>query len=86
MEGPSTPDRERKRMVRRLLDRQKRYERDSKDYEFSRASVLEHWQAGQRDMRQTYEHPDWLAKSSVDVGVTAYDLAELIEQRAARQG
>ena len=72
-------------MVRRLLDRQKRYERDSKDYEFSRASVLEHWQAGQRDMRQTYEHPDWLAKSSVDVGVTAYDLADLIEQRAARR-
>ena len=68
-----------------LIYRQKRYERDSKDYEFSRASVLEHWQAGQRDMRQTYEHPDWLAKSSVDVGVTAYDLADLIEQRAARR-
>jgi NTE family protein len=70
-----------------LIYRQKQYERDSKDYEFSRASVLEHWQAGQRDMRQTYEHPDWLAKSSVDVGVTAYDLAiDLIEQGAALQG
>jgi NTE family protein len=59
-----------------LIYRNRRYERDSKDYEFSRASVLEHWQAGWRDMRRTYEHPDWLARSGdVDIGVTAYDLA-----------
>src|SRR5258708_4647074 len=67
-----------------LIYRQKHYERESKDYEFSRASVLEHWQAGQRDMRHTFEHPDWLSKSSVDVGVTAYDFAiDVIEQQAA---
>ena len=59
-----------------LIYRQKRYERASKDYEFSRASVLEHWQAGARDMRQAYEHPDWLARSSLDAGVTTYDLTE----------
>jgi NTE family protein len=29
-----------------LICRHKRYHRGSKDYEFSRASVLEHWQAG----------------------------------------
>jgi hypothetical protein len=39
--------------------------------------------AGQRDMRQTYEHPDWLAVQR-DAGVTAYDLAtpSNSEQRA----
>jgi hypothetical protein len=26
-------------------------------------------------MRLTYEHPDWLARSSVDIGATAHDLA-----------
>ena len=58
-----------------LIYRQTRFELESKDYEFSRATVLEHWQAGQRDMRRTVEHPDWLTKSNPDDGVTVYDLA-----------
>ena len=58
-----------------LIYRQNRFEVESKDYEFSRDSVLEHWAAGQRDMRRTFEHPDLLTKSNVDDGVTVYDLA-----------
>jgi NTE family protein len=58
-----------------LIYRQDRYELESKDYEFSRATVLHHWAAGQRDMRRTIEHPDLLNKSNVDDGVTVYDLA-----------
>jgi NTE family protein len=57
-----------------LIYRQASYELESKDYEFSRASVLEHWQAGQRDMRDTITHPEWLKSSGLDDGVTQYDL------------
>ncbi len=58
-----------------LIYRQSRYELESKDYEFSRAAVTEHWQAGQRDMLRTIEHPEWLVKSDLEAGVTVYDLA-----------
>ena len=57
-----------------LIYRKAAYELESKDYEFSRASVLEHWQAGQRDMRDTVTHPDWLKSSGIDAGVTQFDL------------
>jgi NTE family protein len=57
-----------------LIYRQASYELESKDYEFSRTSVLEHWQAGQRDMRDSITHPEWLKASGVDEGVTQYDL------------
>ena len=58
-----------------LIYRQSRFEQESKDYEFSRATMLEHWHAGQRDMQRTVEHPDWLTRSNPDEGVTVYDLA-----------
>jgi NTE family protein len=57
-----------------LIYRKADYELESKDYEFSRASVLEHWQAGQRDLRDTLAHPDWLKSTGIDAGVTQYDL------------
>ena len=58
-----------------FIYRQNRFELESKDYEFSRATVLEHWAAGQRDVQRTIAHPDLLTRSSVDDGVTVYDLA-----------
>jgi NTE family protein len=58
-----------------LIYRQNRFELESKDYEFSRATVLEHWAAGQRDMQRTVAHPDLLTSSNVEDGVTVYDLA-----------
>ena len=57
-----------------LIYRQAAYELESKDYEFSRASVLEHWRAGQLDLRDTIAHPEWLKSSGLDDGVTQYDL------------
>ncbi len=59
-----------------LIYRQALYELESKDYEFSRVSVLEHWQAGQRDIRDTINHPEWLKSSGLDDGVTQYDLTK----------
>ena len=58
-----------------LIYRQDRYELESKDYEFSRATMLAHWDAGKRDMQHTLDHPDWLMMASEDDGVTVYDLA-----------
>ena len=58
-----------------LIYRQSRYEQESKDYEFSRATVHQHWEAGRRDMQHTVEHPDWLTATSPDEGVTVYDLS-----------
>lgn len=58
-----------------LIYRNRPYDLDSKDYEFSRATVTEHWQAGVRDMRTTLSHPEWL-KSETQYGVTTFDLSE----------
>ena len=58
-----------------LIYRDKEYELDSKDYEFSRAMVMEHWEAGARDMRNTIAHPEWL-ESATDNGITTFDLCE----------
>jgi NTE family protein len=57
-----------------LIHRRKRYETQSKDYEFSRVSMLEHWQAGRADVAQTLNHPDWLTRSGPDEGVHVFDL------------
>jgi NTE family protein len=57
-----------------LIYRNKRYELESKDYEFSRASVREHWAAGERDMCETMKDPSSLKKSGMDEGITVYDL------------
>ncbi|MDB5964594.1 MAG: hypothetical protein JWQ72_1094 [Polaromonas sp.] len=56
-----------------LIYRDKPYELESKDYEFSRATVAEHWAAGADDMRNTLTHPEWL-KRATDNGVTTFDL------------
>ena len=57
-----------------LIYRQARYELESKDYEFSRASVLEHWESGRRDAHDTIAHPEWLKSSGLNDGITQYDL------------
>ncbi len=57
-----------------LIYRQAAYELESKDYEFSRASVLEHWQSGLRDAHDTIVHPEWLKSSGMNDDITQYDL------------
>ena len=59
-----------------LIYRNKSYELDSKDYEFSRASVEEHWDTGLRDIRNTLDHPELLREASKVNGVTTFDLTE----------
>ncbi|HEY9133202.1 MAG TPA: patatin-like phospholipase family protein [Dyella sp.] len=43
-----------------LIYRDKPYEGHYKDYEFSAASMREHWQSGLTDMQRTLENPHWL--------------------------
>ena len=59
-----------------LIYRQRVFESDSKDYEFSRPSMREHWTRGADDMRRTHRHLDLLEISTLDSDVTVYDLAQ----------
>src|SRR6202008_2963892 len=45
-----------------LIYRARNYEGHSKDYEFSRLSMKEHWRAGYHDARRTLRHPEVLER------------------------
>lgn len=57
-----------------LIYRGKAYESQSRDYEFSRSSMEEHWRAGYDDTRRTLRHPEWLEPPPPHVGVVVHDL------------
>jgi len=57
-----------------LIYRSKNYEGDGKDYEFSRLSMREHWQAGYSDMTRTLQDPRWVARERGAHGVRVFDL------------
>lgn len=69
-----------------LIYRDKPYELESKDYEFSRAAVEEHWESGARDMRVTLAHPETLRADATVNGVTTFDLGEHGAGRVKRPG
>lgn len=69
-----------------LIYRDKPYELESKDYEFSRAAVEEHWESGARDMRSTLAHPEILRADATVNGVTTFDLGEHGSGRVKRPG
>ncbi len=58
-----------------LIYRSKHYESQSKDYEFSRTSMLEHWAAGMTDTQTTLEDPRWLGREVPSHGVHVFDFA-----------
>jgi NTE family protein len=58
-----------------LIYRAKKYEGHSKDYEFSRLSMEEHWRAGYHDARRTLRHPEVLQRPDNHEGVFTFDLA-----------
>ena len=59
-----------------LIYRSKEYEDDSKDYEFSRRSMKEHWQAGYHDTVRTLRHPEVLERPASPDGVFIFDVHE----------
>jgi NTE family protein len=59
-----------------LIYRAKHYEGDSKDYEFSRLSMEDHWRAGYHDTVRTLRHSEVLERPSNLEGVMSFDLAQ----------
>jgi NTE family protein len=59
-----------------LIYRSKHYEGHSKDYEFSRLTMQEHWRAGYFDALRTLRHPEVLERPTNLEGVFTFDLAE----------
>jgi NTE family protein len=56
-----------------LVYRSPTYEGQSKDYEFSRRTMEEHWAAGHRDATKTFAHPEVTALPTTPFGVGVFD-------------
>jgi NTE family protein len=57
-----------------LIYRARNYEGHSKDYEFSRLSMQDHWRAGYHDAVRTLRHPEVLTRPTSLDGVFTFDL------------
>jgi NTE family protein len=57
-----------------LIHRRAAYWTQSNDYEFSRYSMEEHWQAGRADVERTFNHPAWKNRKRPEEGVKVLDL------------
>lgn len=58
-----------------LIHRAKSFEGASKDFEFSRLAMDEHWNAGYNDAIRTLRHPEVLQRPTSPDGVFTFDLA-----------
>ena len=59
-----------------LIYRSKHYEGHSKDYEFSRLTMEDHWRAGYHDAARTLRHQEVLERPGDLEGVFTFDLAQ----------
>jgi NTE family protein len=57
-----------------MIYRSRVYEGASKDYEFSRRTMEEHWKAGYTDMTRTLAYPEVLERPKSPDGVFTFDL------------
>jgi NTE family protein len=62
-----------------LIHRRAVYSTQSNDYEFSRYTVDEHWEAGQKDVANTFRHPAWKSRQRPQEGVTVLDLTRELD-------
>jgi NTE family protein len=58
-----------------LIYRSKHHEGHSKDYEFSRLTMEDHWRAGYHDAVRTLRYPEVLERPRHLEGVFTFDLA-----------
>ena len=68
-----------------LIYRSKNYETNSKDYDFSHVAMVEHWEAGVRDVHLSMRHKDWLEKPQSGETMVTYDLTGDVEGAAAKK-
>ena len=59
-----------------LIYRSKMHESSSKDYDFSRLAMIEHWAAGERDVYTSMSHPEWLNQPQSGETMVTYDLCD----------
>ncbi|MGP8122778.1 MAG: DUF3734 domain-containing protein [Xanthobacteraceae bacterium] len=59
-----------------LIYRAQNHEGHSKEYEFSRLSMHDHWRAGYHDALRTLRHPEVLARPTSADGVSTFDLEQ----------
>src|SRR5712675_450244 len=60
--------------VMHLIYRSKNYESSSKDYDFSHVGMVEHWNAGVRDVHLSMRHKEWLERPQSGETMVTYDL------------
>ena len=65
---------ERSVTVVHLIYRRVSHETHSKDYEFSRLSMLDHWRSGATDVKETLESPRWKDRPRAGDGMHVFDL------------
>jgi NTE family protein len=58
-----------------LIYRSKNYESSSKDYDFSHVAMVEHWEAGVRDVHRSMQCRDRLERPQTDETMVTYDLS-----------
>jgi NTE family protein len=58
-----------------LIYKSKNYETSSKDYDFSHVAMVEHWEAGVRDVHTAMRHRDCLHRPQSDETMVSYDLS-----------
>jgi NTE family protein len=59
-----------------LIYRSKNYESSSKDYDFSHIAMVEHWEAGVRDVHRSMKHKEWLQRPQSGETMVTYDLSD----------
>jgi len=62
-----------------LIHRRAAYETQSKDYEFSRGTMKDHWKAGVADVQATLTDPGWLSRRKPDEDVIVFDCTKEID-------
>ena len=57
-----------------LIYKSKNYETSSKDYDFSHVGMVEHWNAGVRDVHLSMRHKEWLERPQSGETMVTYDM------------
>ena len=68
-----------------LIYKSKNYEILSKDYDFSHVGVVEHWNAGVRDVHLSMRHKEWLERPQSGETMVTYDLTGDENSRQAKR-
>jgi NTE family protein len=58
-----------------LIYKSKPYETNSKDYDFSHVAMVEHWEAGVRDVHASMRHKEWLERPQSGETMVSYDMS-----------